>query len=140
MPGAPNFVTITLAPGRYELVCDLSGHYAAGMCTQLAVTWCRVEARNVNRTLRHFPLLRYGARKCRPHQRAMWSVLTRLKATADHAYPFPHPYQAQPTGSFPRPRGLQHALAVVRDGELDGVAEAQVNPDVLGLGMANDVV
>ena len=29
--------TITLAPGRYELVCNLPGHYAAGMYTQLTV-------------------------------------------------------------------------------------------------------
>jgi uncharacterized cupredoxin-like copper-binding protein len=38
VPGASSWVTITLAPGRYELVCNLSGHYAAGMYTQLTVT------------------------------------------------------------------------------------------------------
>ena len=70
----------------------------------------------------------------------MWSARTRLKAAADHVYPFLHPYQAQPTGSFPQARGLRHASAVVCDGELDRVAEAQVDPDVLGLGMADDVV
>ena len=36
-PGASSWVTITLAPGRYELVCNLPGHYAAGMYTQLTV-------------------------------------------------------------------------------------------------------
>jgi uncharacterized cupredoxin-like copper-binding protein len=37
-PGASGWVTVTLAPGRYELVCNLAGHYAAGMYTQLNVT------------------------------------------------------------------------------------------------------
>jgi uncharacterized cupredoxin-like copper-binding protein len=37
-PGASGWVTITLAPGRYELLCNLPGHYAAGMYTQLTVT------------------------------------------------------------------------------------------------------
>jgi uncharacterized cupredoxin-like copper-binding protein len=36
-PGTSSWVTITLAPGRYELVCNLPGHYAAGMYTQLTV-------------------------------------------------------------------------------------------------------
>ena len=36
-PGASSWVTVTLAPGRYELVCNLPGHYAAGMYTQLTV-------------------------------------------------------------------------------------------------------
>src|SRR5680860_1572021 len=101
----------------------------------------QIEARNASRMLRHVPRLRlrHGARQCRPHQRAMWSVRTRLKAAPDKTYPFPHPYQAQPTGSSPRARGLRHASAVVGDGELDRVAEAQVDPDVLGLGMADDV-
>jgi uncharacterized cupredoxin-like copper-binding protein len=31
-------VTITLAPGRYELICNLPGHYAAGDYTELTVT------------------------------------------------------------------------------------------------------
>jgi uncharacterized cupredoxin-like copper-binding protein len=31
-------VTVTLAPGHYELVCNLPGHYTAGMYTQLDVT------------------------------------------------------------------------------------------------------
>jgi uncharacterized cupredoxin-like copper-binding protein len=36
-PAASSWVTVTLAPGRYELVCNLPGHYAAGMYTQLTV-------------------------------------------------------------------------------------------------------
>ncbi len=36
-PGASSWLTVTLAPGRYELVCNLPGHYAAGMYTQLTV-------------------------------------------------------------------------------------------------------
>ena len=36
-PGASSWTTVTLAPGRYELVCNLPGHYAAGMYTQLTV-------------------------------------------------------------------------------------------------------
>jgi len=37
VPGASGWVTATLAPGQYELVCDLAGHYTAGMYTQLTV-------------------------------------------------------------------------------------------------------
>jgi uncharacterized cupredoxin-like copper-binding protein len=37
LPGASGWVTVTLPPGRYELVCNLPGHYAAGMYTQLTV-------------------------------------------------------------------------------------------------------
>ncbi len=37
-PGASSWVTLTLAPGRYELVCNLPGHYAAGMYAQVTVT------------------------------------------------------------------------------------------------------
>jgi uncharacterized cupredoxin-like copper-binding protein len=36
--GTSGWVTLDLAPGRYELVCNLPGHYAAGMYTQLTVT------------------------------------------------------------------------------------------------------
>jgi uncharacterized cupredoxin-like copper-binding protein len=36
--GASGWVTVTLAPGQYELVCNLAGHYTAGMFTQLTVT------------------------------------------------------------------------------------------------------
>ena len=37
-PGTSGWVTVTLAPGHYELVCNLPRHYAAGMYTQLNVT------------------------------------------------------------------------------------------------------
>lgn len=37
LPGASGWVTVTLPPGRYELICNLPGHYAAGMYTQLTV-------------------------------------------------------------------------------------------------------
>jgi uncharacterized cupredoxin-like copper-binding protein len=36
-PGTSSWVTLTLAPGRYELVCNLPGHYAAGMYAQITV-------------------------------------------------------------------------------------------------------
>lgn len=36
--GASGWMTITLAPGHYELVCNLTGHYASGMFTELTVT------------------------------------------------------------------------------------------------------
>jgi uncharacterized cupredoxin-like copper-binding protein len=38
LPGASGWVSVTLEPGRYELLCNLPGHYAAGMYTQLTVT------------------------------------------------------------------------------------------------------
>jgi uncharacterized cupredoxin-like copper-binding protein len=38
LPGEPGWVTLTLSPGRYELICNLPGHYVAGMYTQLTVT------------------------------------------------------------------------------------------------------
>ena len=38
LPGASGWVSVTLAPGRYELVCNLPGHYAAGMYSQITVT------------------------------------------------------------------------------------------------------
>lgn len=38
LPGASGWVSVKLTPGRYELVCNLPGHYAAGMYTQLTVT------------------------------------------------------------------------------------------------------
>ncbi len=34
-PGAAGWVTLQLAPGRYELICNLPGHYAMGMFTEL---------------------------------------------------------------------------------------------------------
>ena len=36
-PGSISWVTLQLAPGNYELLCNLPGHYAAGMYTQLRV-------------------------------------------------------------------------------------------------------
>jgi uncharacterized cupredoxin-like copper-binding protein len=38
VPGASGWVTVTLAPGHYELVCNLPRHYMAGMHTQFTVT------------------------------------------------------------------------------------------------------
>ncbi|MEU5537032.1 sulfocyanin-like copper-binding protein [Streptomyces sp. NPDC020362] len=38
LPGATGWTTLTLAPGRYELVCNYPGHYAAGMYSELVVT------------------------------------------------------------------------------------------------------
>jgi uncharacterized cupredoxin-like copper-binding protein len=36
-PGSVGWVTLHLPAGNYELICDLPGHYAAGMYTQLTV-------------------------------------------------------------------------------------------------------
>ena len=36
-PDAASWVTLTLRPGRYELICNLPGHYARGMYTELDV-------------------------------------------------------------------------------------------------------
>jgi uncharacterized cupredoxin-like copper-binding protein len=36
--GAVGWVTLTLAPGRYELVCNLKNHYANGMHAELDVS------------------------------------------------------------------------------------------------------
>lgn len=38
LPGSSSWASATLPPGRYEVICDLPGHYAAGMYTQLTVT------------------------------------------------------------------------------------------------------
>jgi len=35
---ATGWVTLTRGPGRYELVCNLPGHYAAGMYAGLTVS------------------------------------------------------------------------------------------------------
>jgi uncharacterized cupredoxin-like copper-binding protein len=35
---ATGWFTLTLAPGRYELICNIAGHYWAGMYTELTVT------------------------------------------------------------------------------------------------------
>ena len=37
-PGSTGWTTVTLEPGRYELVCDQPWHYAAGMFDVLTVT------------------------------------------------------------------------------------------------------
>ena len=37
-PGAASWVTLDLAPGRYEVLCNLPGHYAAGMYGELTVS------------------------------------------------------------------------------------------------------
>lgn len=37
-PGATGWTTLDLAAGRYELICNLPGHYGAGMYTELDVT------------------------------------------------------------------------------------------------------
>jgi uncharacterized cupredoxin-like copper-binding protein len=36
--GAVGWVTLTLAPGHYELICNLTNHYADGMRQELVVT------------------------------------------------------------------------------------------------------
>ncbi|MGZ6780179.1 MAG: sulfocyanin-like copper-binding protein [Mycobacterium sp.] len=36
-PGTTGWTTINLPPGRYELVCNIAGHYAAGMYAELDV-------------------------------------------------------------------------------------------------------
>jgi len=38
MPGGIGWATATLAPGRYELICNIGGHYWAGMYSELTVT------------------------------------------------------------------------------------------------------
>ena len=38
LPGASGWTTVTLPPGRYELLCNIAGHYGAGMYTELDVT------------------------------------------------------------------------------------------------------
>jgi len=37
-PGSVGWTTLTLAPGRYELVCNLANHYADGMYEEFVVT------------------------------------------------------------------------------------------------------
>ena len=38
LTGGTGWATLQLKPGRYELVCNLPGHYAAGMYAELEVT------------------------------------------------------------------------------------------------------
>ncbi|MET4781522.1 putative cupredoxin-like copper-binding protein [Glaciihabitans sp. UYNi722] len=54
LPGTSGWVSVTLVPGRYELVCNLPGHYAAGMYTQLTVTGHSDEAISTSGPLTHF--------------------------------------------------------------------------------------
>ena len=37
-PGTVGWVTVTLAPGHYELVCNLPNHYVDGMHEELTIT------------------------------------------------------------------------------------------------------
>ena len=37
-PRSAGWTTLDLKPGRYELLCNIAGHYGAGMYTQLKVT------------------------------------------------------------------------------------------------------
>ncbi|MFI9847516.1 plastocyanin/azurin family copper-binding protein [Nonomuraea sp. NPDC051941] len=37
-PGSAGWATLTLQPGRYELICNFPGHYAMGMRAELDVT------------------------------------------------------------------------------------------------------
>lgn len=37
-PGASSVLTVTLAPGQYELVCNFMGHYVSGMYGRLTIT------------------------------------------------------------------------------------------------------
>ncbi|WP_241981040.1 sulfocyanin-like copper-binding protein [Cryobacterium sp. TMT2-23] len=37
-PGASSWATLKLAPGLYEVVCNLPGHYSAGMYSELTVS------------------------------------------------------------------------------------------------------
>ncbi len=37
-PGASGWTTVTLTPGRYELICNIAGHYWTGMYAELDVS------------------------------------------------------------------------------------------------------
>ena len=37
-PGASGSLTVNLKPGKYLLICNVAGHYAAGMWTEFTVT------------------------------------------------------------------------------------------------------
>jgi uncharacterized cupredoxin-like copper-binding protein len=37
-PGASGWTTTTLTPGRYELICNITGHYWTGMYAELDVS------------------------------------------------------------------------------------------------------
>jgi uncharacterized cupredoxin-like copper-binding protein len=38
LPGGKSWTSVGLSPGRYELLCNLPGHYASGMFAELDVT------------------------------------------------------------------------------------------------------
>jgi hypothetical protein len=38
LPESAGWTTLTLAPGRYELICNYPGHYRGGMYAELDVT------------------------------------------------------------------------------------------------------
>lgn len=40
-PGSMGWTTLTLNPGRYELLCNIPGHYSSGMYAELDVTPAR---------------------------------------------------------------------------------------------------
>lgn len=40
-PGTMSWTTLDLTPGRYELLCNIAGHYGSGMYTELDVTAAR---------------------------------------------------------------------------------------------------
>jgi uncharacterized cupredoxin-like copper-binding protein len=37
-PGATSWTTLNLPPGRYEVICNIAGHYGAGMYAELDMT------------------------------------------------------------------------------------------------------
>jgi uncharacterized cupredoxin-like copper-binding protein len=41
LPATTGWTTVTLTPGRYELLCNIAGHYGAGMYTELDVVSSR---------------------------------------------------------------------------------------------------
>ena len=38
LSGSQGWTTLTLSPGRYEFICNLPNHYAAGMYQEVVVT------------------------------------------------------------------------------------------------------
>ena len=49
-PSAASCVTLRLAPGRYDLICNLPGHYTMGMFTELEVRYLESRARRTPQT------------------------------------------------------------------------------------------
>ncbi len=48
--------TLTLTPGRYELLCNIAGHYGSGMYTELDVTCSRPSRASPSATTSQKPL------------------------------------------------------------------------------------